>query len=300
MKTGIVILLAVIGAALYAVSNVLEHHEARRAPPEVNLRAGLILYLVRRRIWLIGMACDVIGFFFHAAAFGLGSLVIVAPVLATGLIFSLGLGAVMDRRPLSRREWIAAFALVAGLAAFLVVGNPHGGRATAGARSWIVTLLVMVPLIVTALLTTRVTSGSIRAMFLGITSGLIYGLTAPVTKSVVHQLGDGPLTILVHGEAYALAVLSIAGLIITQSAFQSGRLAAALPGIEATEPVVTVVLGLALLGERLTATTIATKAVIPLAAAVMFVSVVVLARWAGEDEERSGRSDHTGRVTDLA
>lgn len=281
MREAVVVLLALIGAALYSVSNVLEHHEARRAPPEANLRAGLLLYLVRRRVWLIGMAADVGGFFFHAAAFGLGSVVLVAPILATGLIFSLALEGVLEHRPLTRAEWIAAVALVGGLAVFLVGGDPHGGSATAELRAWILTAVVIGSLVAMTLLLTRVTTGGIRAMFIGVTSGLIYGLTAPVTKSVVDQLGNGPLRVLTSWECYALAVLSIAGLITTQSAFQSGDLTAALPGIEATEPVVSVGLGLALLGERLTADTPAAKTMILLAAGVMFIAVIVLARSEG-------------------
>jgi drug/metabolite transporter (DMT)-like permease len=125
MKQVLVFVLALLGAALFALGNVLEHRVASRAPDENHLRANLLLYLVRRRVWLIGMAADVSGYLLQATALGLGSLLIVAPLSATGLLFSLGLGAALDGRRLSRRDWIASCTLVAGL---VVAAIPRTSR----------------------------------------------------------------------------------------------------------------------------------------------------------------------------
>lgn len=67
-----------------------------------------------------------------------------------------------------------------------------------------------------------------------------------------------------------------------QSAFQAGDLRAALPGVEAAEPIVACVLGLSLMHERLHAHGILAKLVIPLAVLAMVASVIELARSAAD------------------
>jgi len=79
-------------------------------------------------------------------------------------------------------------------------------------------------------------------------------------------------------ELYGLAVLSVSGLIMVQSAFQAGSLAAALPSMEVAEPVVAAIVGLVILREHLHARTNVDRTVIAAAALAMLIGVVGLAR----------------------
>src|SRR5262249_58151463 len=113
--------------------------------PGARVRAGaaggravpraLVRRRPRRPVWLAGLAAVIVGWGGQAAALGLGRLVVIEPVLATSLLFALALAARRDRRRLSRAEWAATLAVVAGLAVFLVVGQPTGGQRTAGAAA---------------------------------------------------------------------------------------------------------------------------------------------------------------------
>src|SRR2546421_10848278 len=119
-----------LGAALlFAVASVLQQRAASEAPGKETLRPGLMWYLVRRPMWLLGYVADWGGFGLQALALGNGSLLVVQPLLVTGLLFSLPFAARWSGRRLGRDDWIAAIALCAGLAAFLSVGDPTGGRA---------------------------------------------------------------------------------------------------------------------------------------------------------------------------
>ena len=91
--------------------------------------------LVRRPIWLAGTAGDTLGYVAQAAALGLGSLVLVQPLLATSLLFALPLGAWWAGRRLRRSDGVWALVLTAALGVFLVAGNPTNGvdRAPIGA-----------------------------------------------------------------------------------------------------------------------------------------------------------------------
>ena len=74
-----------------------------------------------------------------------------------------------------------------------------------------------------------------------------------LTKAVVHYLGDGPFAWVDNWESYALAVASIGGVVIAQSALQTGALGAAIGASEAMIPLTAAALGLGLLDEGIDA-----------------------------------------------
>jgi hypothetical protein len=61
-KSRSAIVLALVTAFLYALSNVLELTEAEQVPDEYALRVGLMTRLVRRPRWLLGLLSDVFGY----------------------------------------------------------------------------------------------------------------------------------------------------------------------------------------------------------------------------------------------
>ena len=81
-----------------------------------------------------------------------------------------------------------------------------------------------------------------------------------------------------HWPVYALAVFSIVGLILNQSAFNAGALAASLPALAVTNPVLSSILGVALFEETLSAHGTLQYTVTALAVVVMIVGVIRLAR----------------------
>src|SRR3954453_19899423 len=86
----VVAVLCAIGAATsYALSNVLQQHEAEQVSEEETHGLGLLDKFARRPRWLIGTGAGVGGYVFEALALGAGTLVLVEPILATALIFSL-------------------------------------------------------------------------------------------------------------------------------------------------------------------------------------------------------------------
>jgi drug/metabolite transporter (DMT)-like permease len=102
----------------------MQQRAASEVPDDESLGLGLVRRLVRRPIWLAGTAGDTLGYVAQAAALGLGSLVLVQPLLATSLLFALPLGAWWAGRRLRRSDGLWALALTAGLAVFLVAGEP--------------------------------------------------------------------------------------------------------------------------------------------------------------------------------
>jgi multidrug transporter EmrE-like cation transporter len=67
----------------------------------------------------------------------------------------------------------------------------------------------------------------------------------------VDRFRQGPLTALTSWQPYALVVASVCGLLLIQSAFQQGPLAASMTVLDATEPVVAVTVGMTVFGEAI-------------------------------------------------
>ncbi len=89
-----------------------------------------------------------------------------------------------------------------------------------------------------------------RAVPLGLGAGVLFGTSALLTRAFVHYLSGGILNWVLHWEPYALAVTSITGLILAQSAFQTGSLAAAVSAEQIMQALSGAALGIGMLDER--------------------------------------------------
>jgi drug/metabolite transporter (DMT)-like permease len=264
------IALALLAGLSYAGASVLQQRAASEQPPELSLRPALISALVRRPVWLLGIVLDIGAYGLEAGALAAGTVVTVAPLLVSGLLFALPFSTIGDSRRVTRREWIPAIAVTGGLAIFVVVGSPKGDRSTASLGAW-VTAGVVVAVVTTALVAlTASTSGSRRALYLGIATGTTYGFTAILTKATVDLFDQGMAQVLGHWQLYALLAVSAVGLLLNQSAFQAGHVAASLPAIAVTNPVLGCIFAVTMFGEHLDAHG-------PLAVMVTVASIAVMA-----------------------
>ena len=243
-------MLSLVTAFLYALSNVLELTEAEQVPDEYALRVGLMTRLVRRPRWLLGLLSDVFGYICQAGALALAAVVFVEPILALAIVFSLILGAVMTKRRLRPGDWASAAVLSTGLALFLYEVSPRGGHDFTPTDRAVIAGPIIAVAVLACVACARQTRGAPRAALLGIAAGISFGAAAVLTKGVVHFLGQGALAWVPHWESYALALASIGGVIIGQSAFQTGALAASVGATESTAPISAAILGLVLLDEH--------------------------------------------------
>jgi drug/metabolite transporter (DMT)-like permease len=245
----LVIATSLSAAFLFALASVLQHGTATLESQEHNMRLTLITRLVRQPLWLIGILADVGAYALQFVALGHGSLVLVQPLLVAGLLFALPMSAALHRQGVGRWEWLGAGGIVVGLALFLLSADPGPGHPGTNTTTWVFILVaVLVPS--AALVAFAGPSPSTRrAVMLGGATGLVYGLTAALTKSVAHLLSVGIVHLLVGWQTYALVVVGIASLVVAQSAFQAGPLRASLPILSVLDPVVSIVIGALAFGE---------------------------------------------------
>lgn len=244
-----VIATALVAALLFGVASVLQHRSAARESHEHTMRVSLLARLVVQPAWVAGILADIVAYILQFVALGHGSLVLVQPLLVSGILFALPVSAAIHRQRLRAVDWAGALATVAGLALFLVSADPGPGTPQASVGAWAVVLSVtLLPAVVLVAMAGR-GPGTRRAVMLAAATGLAYGLTAALTKSTANLLAQGIVPLVTHWQTYALIVVGGAGLLTAQSAFQAGPLRASLPILTVLDPVVSIMIGALAFGE---------------------------------------------------
>ena len=246
-------LLALLSALSFATSTVVQHRAATTVGGGDTGAIQLFLKLLRTRAWLAGQATAAIGFALHGLALHNGPVVLVQPLLSSGLVLTLVLGFLVDRRhpgrPLpSRNQWIAAAVVVAGLAIFLPAAHPRHGAPTGRP---IVLLLAGGSAIAAALVAawwSRNPKRPHRALALGMAAGCGFGITGSLLKQVVH---NAPTTWPAIWPLLLMVAVGVTSIVLAQSAYQAGALIESLPSLTVLEPVIAVIVASRAYGEHL-------------------------------------------------
>ncbi|HEV7871632.1 MAG TPA: DMT family transporter [Modestobacter sp.] len=246
------VLLALASALAFATATVVQHRSAAEAAMGGGRFAavGLMSRLLRHPAWLAGQAAAVVGLTLHALALHAGRVVLVQPLLSSGLVLSLLLGALVDRRHADRRlpegpEWAAAGLVAVGLTTFLVSARPAGGADVARP-------FPMLGCVLGALLFAGAAAGwsarpgaRHRTLVLASASGVGFGVAGLLLKEVVAQpLARWPALV-------ALIGVGAVSIVLSQWAYRSGSLIQSLPVMTVLEPLVAILASGPLFGERL-------------------------------------------------
>jgi len=243
--------LALLAAFLFALAAALQQKGALGLP-EISLRhPGSLARLTGRTTWLAGTSALLTGYVVQAAALDRGRLTIVQPLLVTTVVFALPLGYFLTQQHVGRREVIGAAVIVLGLALFAIFGDPAGGRENAPNSEWAVAIAVLT--LVCALLLVFGGRGGLtaRAAVYGTIAGILFGLSAALTKPTLGYLHAGLGELFAHWQGYALALAGVLGFVLQQVSLGTGRLAPSVATVSVANPVVGILLGTILLEERL-------------------------------------------------
>ncbi|WP_059020401.1 DMT family transporter [Mycobacterium sp. M26] len=277
-KADIATVLALCAALCVAIGDVIQQRSAQTVTDEPVGHVALFLHLLKDWKWWLGSLVAAGGFGFQAAALAFGSVLLVQALMVTSLLFALPISARYAGRSVTRWQWIWAVLLAGAVAVIVTVGNPTEGHSRAGWELWAWVIATLGPALALCLLGSRVLAGRpAAAALLGVVSGSLWGLFAVLTKAVVHRVDDGIWALLKTPELYPWALVAVAATALEQSAFRAGSLAASLPAVTVSEPMVGSVLGIFVLGETLRPDD-AGWFVLIVAVAVMIAATVALAR----------------------
>lgn len=272
------IALALVADAVFGLGVALQHRAALEVPQEHSLRIGLLTRLVRRPLWLLGLACEIGGFALHAAALSQGSLVLVQPLLTLDLVFTLAIAAAWSHRRLSARDWAAVACTIFGVSAFLVAAAPtEQSTATSDATGWLLCVASVVPVAAVAAVWAMRSRGVKRAALLAVAGGVANGFMAVLTKAFADKFDDGVGATFSSWQPYALVPAGILATLLIQSAYQSGHPTVVLPTMNVVDPLVSTLIGATLFGETIASGGGRTVAVAA-SVAVMLTGLIALGR----------------------
>ncbi|MGK2867883.1 MAG: DMT family transporter [Mycobacterium sp.] len=250
----LVVVFALCAAIFAAIGIVVRQLATMDVPAEDGVSTVMLATLLRRPLWWAGTAAAVAGFVFQALALDNGSLIVVAPLLVSALLFALPLSARLAHRRVSRRAWLWAVLLTLSLATFILLAHPRVSDQVAPAATIAVVAAVCSVLVIGAVVVAVRRSGWQRAVPLAVAVGLLFGLVAVLTKMLMHELDRNSVAqVLSTPLPYALVLLGVLATLLQQSAFHAGSLQTSVPTMLVIEPMAAVLLGVFLLGETLTA-----------------------------------------------
>ncbi|SCF08254.1 hypothetical protein GA0070558_12614 [Micromonospora haikouensis] len=242
-----------LGAAFcFAVSTTMHQRAAKRQRRHHPLDPRLLLRLLRTRLWRLGWAPDVAGVGLQAVALRFGPLALVQPLMASGLFMAILIEAGWNRRRAGARDLLGATVGLVGLAAFLTAAEPQAGIPAPTAGAWWRVALGVGGVVAVALALSALVTGAARGALLGFAAGTLYGVAAALVKALTGGFHGDLRALVVDPLLPASAVVAVTGLVINQSAFQSGRIAAPLTALTLADPVVSVVLGVTAFRETIT------------------------------------------------
>jgi drug/metabolite transporter (DMT)-like permease len=244
--------LAVLAAVAFALGTVLQ----QRGTLQTKAAEGdprFLAEIVREPVWLAGGGLQAVGWILQAAALDRGSLVVVQSLCTLSLVFALPLGAALTDQHVGRRSIVGAGATVFGLVLFVAVGQPQGGTSNPSAAAWWIAGLVIAAVMVVLATSARRRTGATAAALAATAAGFGFAFQAAVTKVFVTQLGGGVIALLGSWTTYALIVSALAGFALQQSALKTGFLAPAMAASNAATLAVSVVLGITVFQESMSA-----------------------------------------------
>lgn len=268
-----------LGAALLlGLGFVLQQHAAASMPPKERLSFRLLVHLVHRPVWLLGIVFMVAGQLLGATALSRGGLALVEPIMAANLLFALPISALWNRCRISRRDWMAAVSLLAGLALFVAAGDPRGGHAArAPWASLLAATLAVVAIGGLFVYVGRRLHRKGEAGLLASAAGVGYGLQDALTRRTEVGMEHGIVGAITAWPVFVLVGVAVVAILLNQSAFEAGPLRLSLPPVTVGEPLTGIALGVGVYGEQLNVTLLSLAAETA-GLVLMFLGVLRLAR----------------------
>jgi drug/metabolite transporter (DMT)-like permease len=236
---------ALLAAACYGVASVLQARAARADTPTTGLDPGLLLRLLRRTPFLLGLLLDGVGFVAQFAALRVAPVFLVQAALAASLAVTAVVAVPMLKVRLRGLEWMAVAAVSVGLVMLGVSSGPEGPANSGAGFHWILLASVAV-LAVVGIAAGRLADPT-RSALLGLVAGLAFGAVALAARSLTDLSPSG----LVRDPAtYALLAAGAAAFIFYANGLHRGAVTVVTATLVIGETLPPAAVGITILGDH--------------------------------------------------
>lgn len=233
--------------AAYGIANLLQSIAATKTASADTLDPGLLLRLFGHRIYLAGLGCQILGFFFALAARRDLPLFLVQSAVTAGLCVTAVLGVIVLKWRLPRAEIGLLLLVVVGIGALATSAEPSKGEPL-GPKGIAALVLALLVIAGGSIFAARI-KGVLGSVVLGSIAGLCFSSAAIAARPLAgaHTIAE----FLLNPLLYLVIAHSLTGQLLLGLAMQRGSTNAAVAGMDAAGAVPAAVLGLVLLGDQM-------------------------------------------------
>lgn len=247
------VVIAVVAAIAYALGGVLQHLSISRSSQSAfdakAIRAGAM-----KPMWLAGLIIMGVGVGIQLVALSMAELVVVQTIMVSMMVWVLIFAVVIEHVRIGGRELLGSLVLIVGVLLFIVAIQPGPQSTTVDFGGWAIATAVVAVLAVTLTLVARRLPGGPAAALLGTAAGIVNVHGAGLAAAALQEMSDAGVGAMFRSWLPYVAVAVIfASIGLTAMAFAAGPVTAAIPPMIAANPVIGFILGVALLGETLSA-----------------------------------------------
>lgn len=237
------VVLSLVSAVAYAGGAILQERVAASTPERRYAP-------MRNGTWWVAIGLNSLGALLHVVALAYGPLSLVQPLGALTIVFALPMAALFVRRKAGATAWRGAIMATVGLAGLLSLTQSAEAQSLDDAER-VMVALVTAGAVVTLMAVAHTVHRHpvVRSVLLAGAAGVAFGIASVFTKTVaVDWEANEPLTQQAPSLA-VIAVLAMAGVLISQASYRGAGLAAPLSTVTVVNPVVAAAVGLTLFGE---------------------------------------------------
>lgn len=233
--------------AAYGLANLLQSIAATRTKSAEKLDPGLLLRLFGSSTYLLGLGCQILGFFLALAARRDLPLFLVQSAVTGGLCVTALLGVIFLKWKLPRAEIALLLLVVLGIGALAASAEPTHSEQL-GIKGIISLIVALAVIVVCSVFAARI-KGVPGSVVLGSIAGLNFACAAIAARPLAgaHSIAEFVLNPLL----YLVIAHSLTGQLLLGLAMQRGSTNAAVAGMDAAGAVPAAVLGLVLLGDQM-------------------------------------------------
>lgn len=247
--------LALLGAIFMSFGAQYQHRGVQKVERLTStaggtgLTGGQIWNLLRRPSWVAGTVMLGLAIVCQLTALSFAPLILVQPLGAVSLVITTLLNARISGLRPTRRSLTAIGLCVAGIFVFVTIAALYATETPISDGQLITVLLILagVAIVLTALwLWLRARIG---ALFYIVAAGIMYGFVATLAKVVLSRIRTGDFEWLTLVCIAALLTGTAIGAYFVQTAYASGPPDLVIAGLTVIDPIVAIVIGLAVLRE---------------------------------------------------
>jgi drug/metabolite transporter (DMT)-like permease len=255
MTTGV--LAAIAAAMLYNLAVVVQKTQAQQVETS---GVRIIGALAKRRIWLLGVALQLVGFAMHYLALTRAPVTVVQPIIAAGIAFVVIFAALLLGERPGSREIGGMLMTATGVGLLLLRLEPAAAMRPVAAHDLGIALgatAVLIAVLLRMASARGIRGDGVRAALAGSAAGVGFGMSDAMNRLMGSWLsppgGWVPPDAIGIAAAFFLFAFGFQGFVTAQNAFRLYRANTVVPCIRAAQLLVPIAMAIALYGQSLPA-----------------------------------------------